>query len=403
MAHRPPRLVWYAPRRCWRARIRIPQTEPPRYRSIFCGCRAAGPDDARAYAEAVREFEQRLPEIYAELGIEDQRQPQTASADSGEVAALRAEVAALRAEVARLSAPSSTPPAKTADLAPLIERYQTEQQQRGETEQQSSETVRARAQYTAEFADWLTGQSISTAEALSAQADDLLLGYRRLILQSGRSKSGQRQRLIYAKQLAEWLYRYGYLSQAPRCLGGYAQIKQNKSKPQHFSPHQLKRIISMADDRVKVFVLASLNCGLYEGDFQSIECSEIDRESRTLNRERNKSGIYSSHKLWETTFDLLVRFCDAAETDTPFAFGFSNISRMTNVSIKAILGDDCSLRAKHLRHTGAQLVEDVSGGNSDLASRHLAHADGSTARHYRRYDYSALHLAHQKIGDSLGL
>ena len=89
-----------------------------------------------------------------------------------------------------------------------------------------------------------------------------------------------------------------------------------------FTDDEIKIRYQKADDRMRLFILLALNCGMYQRDIGDLRQSEVDWRRGRIIRQRTKTRGKSEkipivdYKLWKTTFELLKQF---RSTDRTFA------------------------------------------------------------------------------------
>lgn len=78
-----------------------------------------------------------------------------------------------------------------------------------------------------------------------------------------------------------------------------------------FEDEEITARYSKADDRMRLFILLALNCGMYQRDIGDLRQSEVDWKAgritrqRTKTRKRSKKVPTVNYKLWPSTFELL--------------------------------------------------------------------------------------------------
>jgi integrase len=85
-------------------------------------------------------------------------------------------------------------------------------------------------------------------------------------------------------------------------------------KVETFSTEEVRALLSACDgfsERMKLYLLLMLNCGMYQNDIAELSKEEVDWSKGTIRRARSKTRERSSpvvtYKLWPETFALLKR------------------------------------------------------------------------------------------------
>lgn len=216
------------------------------------------------------------------------------------------------------------------------------------------------------------------------------------------SSSWLKNRLRVARLWAEWLVERGYLSKHPRSIGRHwSRAGTDAPSPSFLSAEECRKLFAAADDRLKLVVALGLNCGYRASDIHSLRCEHINFNDREIIRQRNKTGTAQRHKLWGVTHDLLLSHRNSS--NEPFQNGWSNVSKEITALMDDVLpGNKDAVGTKRrtgksLRSTGAQVIEEVTGGTMPhVVSQWLAHGDKRLAKHYRVEELKPLYKAIQK-------
>lgn len=113
-----------------------------------------------------------------------------------------------------------------------------------------------------------------------------------------------------------WLWQSEILQDLPRILlhkNNSLSISKPLSTPQVFTIAEVKKCLSKANARTKLYLLLMLNCGMYQSDISDLKQTEVDWTAGTISRKRSKTRSHASvpvvrYKLWEETFVLLKKF-----------------------------------------------------------------------------------------------
>lgn len=80
-----------------------------------------------------------------------------------------------------------------------------------------------------------------------------------------------------------------------------------------FPSHELNELLNKTPELFSLYILLMLNCGMYSGDISDLKPTEVDWKEGTITRKRsktkdNENAPVVSYKLWDRTFDLLVKY-----------------------------------------------------------------------------------------------
>jgi integrase len=102
------------------------------------------------------------------------------------------------------------------------------------------------------------------------------------------------------------------LIELPRNLGSRdLVISVDLQEPEIFDPEEMRRLLDAASDRMRLFILLALNCGMYSVDIGSLRPEEVDwnvgriARKRTKTKGRSKKVPTVNYRLWNETFRLL--------------------------------------------------------------------------------------------------
>ena len=442
------RLNWYEPRQCWRVR----KTIGGKTRSFYVGRGTSGPGDesakARARLEAerlIREaeveanesaqrwdeattiskgmkvmareakeaaafFRQPFKEVVAQMLSEDGQRPQLierAFQADKRASLAEAEVGRLSERVVELEALLSAQGRAAASLAvapltDLRDRYLTSEQGSLREAERSSAHIRSIKTNLLPLVEYLLEEGLQTTADLDAHEhiwgayrDDLVEQRQTL----SRSAAWLKARLRTAKLWAEWLVERGFLARMPRSIGrSWNRAGSDAPSPTFLTIRECRAVFAAADARLKLAVALGLNAGYRASDLQSLRQEHIDLTNGEIVRQRNKTGSAQRHKLWKVTACLLQEAC--ASGGEPFERGWSNIAKETTELIDDAIPNNTEespagrRTSKSLRSTGAQVIEEVTGGTMPhVVSQWLAHGDKRLAKHYRREELKPLYAA----------
>jgi len=103
----------------------------------------------------------------------------------------------------------------------------------------------------------------------------------------------------------------GWIETLPKNLGSRRLTFKVAAKTvETIAPEDLKKILGTDDDRVKLWVLLALNCGMSQADIAELRHDEVDWQEGRIRRKRTKTKDVESvpevdYRLWPETFRLL--------------------------------------------------------------------------------------------------
>ena len=136
------------------------------------------------------------------------------------------------------------------------------------------------------------------------------------------------------------------------------------------------------------------NCGYLPSDIGTLRSEHLDLKKGVINRERHKSGNPQVHRLWPETLELINKHRkDIPENSLLFRsptglalWRDGNGDKLISKRFKeACLLAKVKLNGRnfrHLRATGANLIEQANAESPQLASQYLAHSVGGVKQHY---------------------
>jgi integrase len=173
------------------------------------------------------------------------------------------------------------------------------------------------------FGNWLgdaKGVECVTTTALDDYHQHLLtlIAKRKENEKDGIASSYGKMKIDVAKQFARFLVRYADIAMPKNLLAkGELAIKVNLTTPIILQPSQVRSLFQALDasnavykDRMRLWLLLMLNCGMYQGDVAKLRHDEVDWQRGRIVRKRSKTANSPdvptvTYKLWRSTFDLL--------------------------------------------------------------------------------------------------
>jgi integrase len=258
-------------------------------------------------------------------------------------------------------------------------------------------------------------KNCSKTQVSSIVTADFLRDYRnklhKAVAGNRQSPEDAKHHLRTVKALLMWALNEEFVDYLPRNLlsKDFAKLDIKPPDPQHFSLEQIRSLFAAANPRMRLYILLGLNCGYTQSDIASLTHAMVDLDNGYIRRDRQKTGVQSEHKLWPVTQDLLKQFATKQDTGGPLLLNShgrvlyeetrKDDGRVTKKD--TIGGAFAKLRKsltipfsfKHLRKTGANLIEKQYQEHPHLAKLFLSHETQGVQKHYTGRSYGLLHTA----------
>jgi integrase len=184
----------------------------------------------------------------------------------------------------------------------------------------------------------------------------------------------------------------------------------------------IQRLFDASSQRTKLYIAIALNCGWTAADIATLTHDMLDWKTGILSRERNKTGVPTSFRLWEITLSLLgaemtpqsdglmllgqngrpLIHQKILPDGKPMAqtsairLGFDRVRRKTGL-VKAP-------GFKAFRKTSAQLIEQHFTTEPHLVDQFLGHAYGNRVREaYTTGSFGRIHEVCDWLGKQYDL
>ncbi|QDU87914.1 Phage integrase family protein [Pirellulimonas nuda] len=148
-----------------------------------------------------------------------------------------------------------------------------------------------------------------------------LSSFRTMLLEKVASKemseATANNKLTTAKSFVKWLWQNDVLAELPRLLDGKSKglaIKVNPpSRIVTFHLDEIKKLFDAAPERLKLYMLVTLNTSMTQTDMSDLNWSEFDIEAGRICRQRSKTRDHHdvprvSYPLWPETLELLKKY-----------------------------------------------------------------------------------------------
>lgn len=162
------------------------------------------------------------------------------------------------------------------------------------------------------FQEWL-GRETAVQDIDGAS----LMAYRGHLLEKVQTKTWTRitvrHYLTSVKAFVRWLWRMETIPSLPRILEGksdFLNFGTANSPVVVFTVEEIRTLLRSAPDRLRLYMLLMLNCGMTQKDISDLHPAEIDWEQGRITRKRSKTSEHKdvptvSYRLWSDTLRLL--------------------------------------------------------------------------------------------------
>jgi len=214
------------------------------------------------------------------------------------------------------------------------------------------------------------------------------------------------------KRLLVWGWKHDYLEALPRNLDDYAHVERPKPTPKFFTAEEVKTMYAQASPRMKLYILLALNGGCTQVDIATLKHPMIDWATGIISRDRHKSGVPQSCKLWPFTLSLLKEQATEPKGDNlvllseegnPLVYEAINAKSGKHSKVDSIRSAFNRLKAKCkmkngrsfkvFRKTGADTLAKQYQSEAYLVDLYLAHSANGMRRHYAHQYFDELHKA----------
>lgn len=116
------------------------------------------------------------------------------------------------------------------------------------------------------------------------------------------------------KKFLKWSYEHSFLKDLPRNIDSTDfkfRLPEDKEPPT-FTNEEIRTLLAIADDRMRLNLLLMLNCGMTQKDVSDLRIDQCDlvvgRISRVRSKMIHQRGRMVSYKLWDETLELLKKY-----------------------------------------------------------------------------------------------
>jgi len=237
------------------------------------------------------------------------------------------------------------------------------------------------------------------------------------------SSSWGRNVFTTTKSFVKWLWESEHTDQLPRNLDKLS-IAAELGSVTTWEMDEIAELLEAANERMRLFILLMLNCGMYQSDIAALKHEQVDWKRGRIKRKRTKTETEKNapmvdYLLWDETFGLLKKHRSGHEnlvlvTRTNSPLLETKIGKSGNLTTKDLVGNYFANLArksgtsngkglKHLRKTSASLLgEHETFGK--FAQYFLSHSPDSMAdRHYVRPSADQFDSALVWLGGQFGM
>ncbi|WP_166823910.1 tyrosine-type recombinase/integrase [Thalassoroseus pseudoceratinae] len=161
------------------------------------------------------------------------------------------------------------------------------------------------------------GQWFGSTRAVDEITSEVILAYRQFLLEAigeqTLARATAHNRLQDATAMIRRLWRADLLTNLPRVLTGNTRelaIGTDTRRPEFFTVSEVQTCLKNANERLELYLLLMLNCGMYQGDIAALKPAEVDWRHGIIIRKRSKTAHHDSvpevrYRLWPRTWELL--------------------------------------------------------------------------------------------------
>jgi integrase len=180
------------------------------------------------------------------------------------------------------------------------------------------------------------GKPILSADVRKIDETTVQNFYLYLRNESGREPIQQAKQFAFFRRLIRHLWS-ARLIDLPRNLDNTWDFPNKAKKVKEYDLGDIKTLLSKLPDRLKLYALLGLNCGMLSVDVGALRKDEIDFEEGRITRKRTKTETEKdvptvSYKLWPTTLKLLKKCLGA---DSVLALSTKNGKRLVEYWLDA--------------------------------------------------------------------
>jgi integrase len=219
------------------------------------------------------------------------------------------------------------------------------------------------------------------------------------------------------KRLLTWGWKHEKIDSLPRSLDDYATVARPKPTPTFFTVEEVKAMYEKATPRMRLYMLLALNGGFTQVDIATLTHSMIDWGTAVISRDRNKTQISQSCKLWPATLALLRQEATKrnvngdnlvllTERNNPLvAVG----EKTKNDAVKCAFNrikKKCKLERnrsfKTFRKTGANMIDKQFQSMPQIRKQYLAQSLDAIGKHYVQTHFDEMHKATDWLATQFG-
>ncbi len=158
-----------------------------------------------------------------------------------------------------------------------------------------------------------------------------------------------------------------------------------------FSVEQIKKLLSDATERTRLYILLALNCGMTQADIGDLRHEEFDGKAGRIVRKRSKTKDHENvptvnYRLWPSTLELLKKY-RSADPERVLVNRYGGPLKAETVQ------DGKFNKRDAISNAFLRLCE--TAGIDDLTFKHLRKSGASTLRKHREYkSYDWIYLGH---------
>lgn len=130
--------------------------------------------------------------------------------------------------------------------------------------------------------------------------------YRKKLVNASKSPNTINNYISVVKAMYNWALDNEIINSIPN-LKAIKKITAVRQEKQVFSEDEIKKILDLANDKMKAMILLGLNCGFGCTDCSELEWKNIDLKNTRINFARTKTGVGRNLPLWKETVVALTK------------------------------------------------------------------------------------------------
>lgn len=145
--------------------------------------------------------------------------------------------------------------------------------------------------------------------------------YRKKLVAASMAPNTINNHISAVKAMCNWAIDNEIVASIPN-LKAIKKISSVKQERQIFTENEIRKLLNLANDKMKAMILLGLNCGFGCTDCSELEWKSIDFKKSRIQFARTKTGVDRNLPLWDETVTALKKI--AIEGDFVFITNYGN-------------------------------------------------------------------------------